>query len=108
MGYSRDKIDNIYKEVTVSSIKTGNYVVLLNDYVIRVDSSGGSLTVTLPASHNQGRIYIVKDIAGACSISPVLLLTADADTIDGEVDAELSVNYGSISVISDGTNWART
>lgn len=108
MGYPREKIDNIYKEVTVSSIKTGNYVVQLNDYVIRTDTSGGEITITLPASHTQGRIYIIKDVAGSCSSFPVTVVSADSDTIDGEADALLAVNYGAIYVVSDGTNWVRT
>ena len=80
--------------------KTGAYTATDDDYVI--DCTSGTFTVTLPASSGRtGRILIIKN-SGAGTI------TVDgngAETIDGAATYSLSVQYATIQIISDGTNW---
>jgi hypothetical protein len=80
--------------------KTGAYTATDADYVI--DCTTGTFTVTLPASSGRtGRILIIKN-SGAGTI------TVDgnaAETIDGAATYAISVQYGTIQIMSDGTNW---
>jgi hypothetical protein len=80
--------------------KTGAYTATNDDYVI--DCTSGTFTVTLPASSGRtGRILIIKN-SGAGTI------TVDgngAETIDGAATYSLAVQYATVQIISDGTNW---
>jgi hypothetical protein len=80
--------------------KTGAYTATNDDYVI--DCTSGTFTVTLPASSGRtGRILIIKN-SGAGTI------TVDGDsseTIDGAATYSLSVQYATVQIMSDGTNW---
>jgi len=80
--------------------KTGAYTATNDDYVI--DCTSGTFTVTLPASSGRtGRILIIKN-SGAGTI------TVDgngAETIDGAATYSLAVQYATIQIISDGTDW---
>jgi hypothetical protein len=80
--------------------KTGAYTATNDDYVI--DCTSGTFTVTLPASSGRtGRILIIKN-SGAGTI------TVDgnaSETIDGAATYAISVQYGTIQIMSDGTNW---
>jgi hypothetical protein len=80
--------------------KTGAYTATNDDYVI--DCTSGTFTVTLPASSGRtGRILIIKN-SGAGTI------TVDgnaSETIDGAATYSLAVQYATVQIISDGTNW---
>ena len=80
--------------------KTGAYTATDADYVI--DCTSGTFTVTLPASSGKtGRILIIKN-SGAGTI------TVDgnaSETIDGASTYSIAVQYGTIQIMSDGTNW---
>jgi hypothetical protein len=80
--------------------KTGAYTATNDDYVI--DCTSGTFTVTLPASSGRtGRILIIKN-SGAGTI------TVDgnaSETIDGAATYAISVQYGTVQIMSDGTNW---
>ena len=80
--------------------KTGAYTATNDDYVI--DCTSGTFTVTLPASSGRtGRILIIKN-SGAGTI------TVDgnaSETIDGAATYSISVQYGTVQIMSDGTNW---
>jgi hypothetical protein len=80
--------------------KTGAYTATNDDYVI--DCTSGTFTVTLPPSSGRtGRILIIKN-SGAGTI------TVDgnaSETIDGAATYSLSVQYATVQIMSDGTNW---
>ena len=80
--------------------KTGAYTATNADYVI--DCTSGSFTITLyAASGNAGRILIVKN-SGAGTI------TVDgnaSETIDGATTYAMAVQYATVQIMSDGTNW---
>jgi hypothetical protein len=91
---------------TAPDTKTANYSVSPTaDYVILADSSGGGFTITLPASHTSGERYVIKDSGGAAATNNIVIDPSDADTVDGSSTFTLDVNYQSVEVVSNGTNW---
>lgn len=73
-------------------------------HVVLVDASSGDVTLTLPlASSGDARQYMVKKTDS--SSNDVIIARSGSDTIDGDTDATLSVQYEARTVISDGTNW---
>jgi hypothetical protein len=82
--------------VTISS----TYTAATADNVILC--SGGTFTLTLyTASGNAGRVINLKNYGTGV----VTIAAAGAETIDGAATQTLNVQYGSYTLISDGTRW---
>lgn len=81
------------------SEKTAAYTATSSDNTILVD---GDVKITLPAvadSTNFG--YIIKNVGtGAVTIDANL-----SETIDGETEIVLSLQYQFVSIVCDGTEW---
>lgn len=80
---------------TTTSITSNNYTVIDGDYYLGVDYSGNT-TITLPTAPNSGRMLIIKDESGNCSINPI--------TVSGIVDNDiggfiLQMDNGAIQLI---------
>lgn len=105
---SDNNVDKLQVQGSISGIgmkqayvtKTGAYTATDADYVI--DCTSGTFTVTLPASSGRtGRILIIKN-SGAGTI------TVDgnaSETIDGATTYAMAVQYATVQIMSDGTNW---
>ena len=81
-----------------------DYTALATDTLILVDSAGAARTITLPADHTAGDMYVVKRKGS----NTVTIDPADADTIYGPSSAAthaLAVDGESATVVSDGANW---
>jgi len=90
--------------------KTSNYSIVTGDRsgVINVDTTSGVVTITLPAPVSAFNITI-KDSGGNAATNNITIARSSSTiTIDSEVnDDVIDQNFGSISYISDGTNWFR-
>lgn len=84
--------------------KTDNYSAG-NEMVILVDASDSAITITLPsASTNQSKVYYIKKTDS--SINSVIIEGNDTlETIDGEEEISLTLQYQYVTVICDGSNW---
>ena len=89
------KTDRVFRKVRSSS----SNITLDNDHVC---IAGGAITVTLPAAAN-GREVVVKHAAAANQV--VTIATPSSETIDGGASYALDIQYSSVTLISDGTNW---
>lgn len=98
----KTKLDGL-ASYTVTATKTSAYTAAI-DELVRVDPSGGAFTVTLPtASGNTGHAITIKNVTSsttACTVDG-----NGSETIDGALTYALSVAYGTVTVVSDGTNW---
>lgn len=80
---------------------------LLNEThrTVLVDASGAPRTITLPpAAAARYRVYTIKKQDASANV-----VTIDADAgelIDGSLTAAIGVQYGSLTIQSDGTGWA--
>lgn len=73
-------------------------------YTVKVDASGASRTITLPAASGcTGRVYIIKktDSSG----NTVTIDGNSSETIDGATTKVISTQYAGYAVQSDGTNF---
>lgn len=73
------------------------------DYTIIANTSGGNITINLPATSGiTGRIYNIKEI----SASNTLTIDPNAsENIDGSTTKTINTQYQSVQIISDGTQW---
>lgn len=84
--------------------KTTTYTATVNDYVILCNANGGGFTVTLPqASGSTGQMLLVKKTDS--SANTVIVDGNGSETIDGNLTHSLSVQYGFLSIICDGSTW---
>ena len=86
--------------ITVST----NYALTLTDDVVLVDSTGGPVTITLPAIFPIGQRYYIKDKFGTTGTNPILI-NAAPKLIDNAGSFTLTVKKQSVLAHSDGTNW---
>jgi len=87
--------------------KSAGYTATTSDEIIGVDSSGGTVTITLPAAATvaSGTVYTVKDEGGAASTNKITIDGNGAETIDGAATHDIIVDYDSRTVYTDGTGW---
>jgi hypothetical protein len=72
-------------------------------FLVKVDTSGGAVTVTLPSSMPTGKVFVIKQ-AGHAS-NAVTIDTAGSETIDGAASVSLSSAYGAANLMYDGSNY---
>lgn len=92
----------------VTDVNTATYDLLNNDYILHVTYTGtGPVTsLTLPtAQTTAGRTIIIKDAGGNATINNITIDTEGAQTIDGQANWVLGIDYESVTLYSDGTNW---
>jgi hypothetical protein len=90
--------------VTPYVSKNADYSITTSDAVISVDASGAGRTMTLPTAVGvTGRTYTIKK--SDSSSNTVTIATSSAQTIDGGSTAVIRVQYASVTVISNGSNW---
>lgn len=98
-----DKTQTLDSAATINSV-SANTTLDSSYYTVLVDASGGARTITLPAAvNNSARIYIIKktDSSG----NSVTVDANASETIDGATTYVLTVQYESITVQCDGSNW---
>lgn len=88
--------------VPVTIVTTPTYTATVRDYFLCVDHAG-LVTITLPFGV-VGTVYIIKDCSGNAFDYPITIQGL-AQTVDGGV-AEINTNFGSITVIFNGTEWS--
>ncbi|MCA9333613.1 hypothetical protein KC963_01040 [Candidatus Saccharibacteria bacterium] len=87
-----------------TATKTSNYTVTTSDTVLLADAASGNITITLPAaSSSSGYRFFIKRIDN--SGNTVTVQRAGSDTIDGATSQTLDLQYTSITVVSNGSNW---
>ncbi len=97
--------------VPVTSVVFGAspYTVLGTDYFISVDTSGGAVTVTLPAaSAVTGRTFVIRDTGGAAAASNITIGGGGTNLVGGGAAAAtkvISAAYAGATVYSNGSTW---
>lgn len=82
------------------------YTVLGTDQFLACQSSTGIISILLPDTTTTGRVIVIKDSNGDCNTNNISVTTVGGTvTVDGQTTYTMNVNYQSISVIFDGTNY---
>lgn len=85
-------INSITTNTTAGSSASTNYIYLCTN----------AITVTLPTAVGNSNIYCIK----RNGTSTVVIDTTGSQTIDGSLTASILVEYQSIELISNGSNWS--
>ena len=85
------------------------YTVLGTDYFLSVDTSGGAVTVTLPAATAlAGRTFVIRDTGGAAAASNITIGGGGTNLVGGGAAAAtkvISAAYAGATVYSNGATW---
>lgn len=98
----------IKKDTDITPIDDSDspYTVGESEDLILVDSSGGAVTVILPAasaSNIKGH-YTIKDAAGSAATHNITINPNGVQTLDGASSVTLAVNYNCITFMSNGVD----
>jgi hypothetical protein len=87
----------------ITATKTTTYTVLPTDNFVPCDATSGTFTVTLfsPAA-NVGKEVTIEKIDSTFTI---VTISAPSGTINGSATVNLSTQYESITIVSNGTNF---
>ena len=86
----------------VTIVTTTPYSTLSGDFFIGVDVATPT-NIVLAGAPVVGRTYIIKDIDGD-AFNNNISITAST-TIDGNVSKIININYGSVTLVFNGTEW---
>ena len=90
--------------ILTHTTKTSAYTVTLEDSTIWVDASGGAITITLPTAVGIGGKII--NIVKVDSSSNAMTIDPDGtETINGELTSVTSIQYTSLTLQNNGSNW---
>jgi len=83
---------------------TGTSFTADDDHVILVDddTAGSTVTITLPTAATANTIYHIKKLGTTAN---VIIDGNGSETIDGALTITIAMQYASVMVISDGSNW---
>jgi hypothetical protein len=87
--------------ITGTSVTLGadDYAMLIDD-----DTAGSTVTITLPAAaSNAGRVYHIKKLGTTAN---VVVDGNTSETIDGATTLTMTIQYESIKLVCDGSNWS--
>lgn len=85
---------------------TANTTVSDQGIIQAVDTSGGTVTVTLASAMvEDGAEIIVKDEGGNAGTNAITVDTEGGETIDGNASITIGADYGRRRLYSDGTDW---
>jgi len=86
---------------------TSSYTVVSDDYFIGVDTNYSGIVITLPtlASTNNGKVLVIKDVAGIGATNMITISASSGQLIDLDPFTTLDIDFASISAYKDTTGW---
>lgn len=100
---SASGLTNNGKVVLVGQNSASSYVIInTDDYLTFVQSSGA--TVVLNSSPEDWESHIIKDGTGQATVSPINIF-GSGNLIDGLSSVSIASNWGSLTVVYNGTQW---
>jgi hypothetical protein len=83
------------------------YSLLVTDYQLLVDTTGGAVTVVLPTAQTvAGREVRIKDWKNNAGTNSITIQTQGSQQIEFSAsDYVMSTNGDGVTLVSDGTDW---
>ena len=94
--------------LNTTTVNAATYDLLVTDYILNVTypTTGAVTSLTLPtAQTTDGRTIVIKDASGNAGTNNITIDTEASQTIDGAATLVIAVDYTSVTLCSDGTNW---
>lgn len=92
--------------IPATVVTTSPFFATTSNVFIGVNNIGlVPFSVVLPANPVTGQTFIVKDVSGTAELFPITI-TAIGHTIDGSPSATINTNYGSVTLVFNGTDWS--
>lgn len=89
---------------TTKTTANSPYTALNTDDLIRINASGGAVTVNLPAAaSNGGKQLIIKKIDS--TVNTVTIDANASELIDGALTVVIQDQWQSLTLVCDGTGW---
>ena len=93
-----------------TTVADANYTILATDHYVAVTSLSAPRTLTLPSAATAGAGFrlIIKDESGAAGTHNMTVPVAggSGQTVDGAASVAVAANYGTLRLISTGSNWS--
>jgi len=90
--------------ITASAEYTVNQTLSSSTQFVYVDATSGNVIITLgAATDNERTVHTIKKIDS--SGHTVTIDPDGSETIDGEQEIELNLQYSYITIVCDGTEW---
>ena len=91
-----------------TTVTNADYTALNTDKVVsQIGTMSAPRTFTLPAANTfraGGELIIIDESGSVTSVNKIIVLRAGADIIDGATSIDIGTPYGSLRLISDGTD----
>lgn len=104
LGRELNIVDRAIKSANLTPIRavSGDFTVTLDDDAVFVDATAGAIAITLPDVRRASarRFYVKKTDASANAVT-----VGSSANIDGAATYALTVQYQSVTVLSDGATW---
>jgi hypothetical protein len=73
-----------------------------------VNATTGGITITLPvaATAGAGKVVHIKDRDASATANNITIEGNGSETIDGTLTFVITVDYQSVTLVSDGSNWS--
>ncbi|KKL59856.1 hypothetical protein LCGC14_2211160 [marine sediment metagenome] len=98
-------IPGVTLSASYSTLEQTNNYTAAGYTAILVNTNGQGVIITLPeANTNAGKFYYIKKIDSTGGVVTVIGDSA-AETIDGEIEQRMGLQYQFIQVLCDGTVW---
>lgn len=94
----------VFSSPGVGQVATPYTIRTIPDDFIPVDSSGGIITINLPALPLSGKGYTIADITGHAAANNITI-NGNGFLINGASTFVLNTNYQKLSVVFNGLNW---
>jgi hypothetical protein len=105
-GASSLTITVVAGSLTYTNVNASPYVVLVSDYYLSVDCSGGPIVLQFPNGAVSGQSFVVKDRTGNCATNNITITTVGGATlIDGATTFILNNSYESAQIIGNAVTY---
>lgn len=80
------------------------YTTLATDYVVLVNTASAR-TIIPQATPTTGKMLVIKDNVGSAAANNITI-TPSGKNIDGAASSTINLNYGSVTIVYNGTEWS--
>jgi hypothetical protein len=91
----------------VSSLKTSNYQITSDDYLVGIGTLSSIISINLPAAPSKDDQYIIKDVNGSAN-NYNITIDGYGNNIDGKNSVILYKKYSQITLTYTGSQWSIT